>query len=317
MITNLALRNFQSWKKLDLELGPITVIVGRGMSGKSAIIRAIRYALTNRGGDSFIHEGQNEAAVALAFDNDTQVVWTKKRGKGGQYLLVTPSGKQKFSKTGTTVPEDIVAATGLRGITIDKDTVFPQFHSQWDAPFLLDESGTRTARILGKMTKLDRLVQAQINCRRDHGLVRGKIDSYQNEADRLDNVLKGLSALDPVIAKLDQAKAAIEDARTSYDQHEILTAALARIQTHATLSKRIGRIRTALHNANAAYDEAMILQETIKSYHDATTRLADAGLRVDRARENYEEALAAAREAEEYLCERCPLRIGEYSTSIP
>src|SRR3990172_7353929 len=96
MLSHVSLRNFQSWKELDLELGRITVIVGRGNAGKSALLRALKYALTNKGGDGFIRHGQEEAVVGMAIDDHT-LIWRKTKGKGGEYEL----DGNLFTKTGT------------------------------------------------------------------------------------------------------------------------------------------------------------------------------------------------------------------------
>ena len=49
-ITNLKIQNFRSIKSLDMDLGETTVLVGPNNSGKTAILDAIRIALTRRWG---------------------------------------------------------------------------------------------------------------------------------------------------------------------------------------------------------------------------------------------------------------------------
>jgi len=43
MITRLQVRNFKSLRDIDLELGPLNVLVGPNMSGKSNILDALRF----------------------------------------------------------------------------------------------------------------------------------------------------------------------------------------------------------------------------------------------------------------------------------
>src|SRR5713101_4769653 len=49
-ITSLRIENFRSIKSLDLELGETTVFIGQNNAGKTAILDAIRIALTRRWG---------------------------------------------------------------------------------------------------------------------------------------------------------------------------------------------------------------------------------------------------------------------------
>lgn len=49
-LTHLRIENFRSIKLLDIELGPTTVFIGQNNSGKTAILDALRIALTRRWG---------------------------------------------------------------------------------------------------------------------------------------------------------------------------------------------------------------------------------------------------------------------------
>ncbi|WP_417766732.1 ATP-dependent nuclease [Stappia sp.] len=49
-ITRLKIANFRSIQKLDIDLGAVTVLIGTNNAGKSAILEAIRIALTRRWG---------------------------------------------------------------------------------------------------------------------------------------------------------------------------------------------------------------------------------------------------------------------------
>ena len=51
-ITALHIENFRSIKSLDLDLGETTVFIGPNNAGKTAILDAIRIALTRRWGAS-------------------------------------------------------------------------------------------------------------------------------------------------------------------------------------------------------------------------------------------------------------------------
>ena len=49
-ITRLLIENFRSIRKLEVELGESTVLIGRNNAGKTALLDALRIALTRRWG---------------------------------------------------------------------------------------------------------------------------------------------------------------------------------------------------------------------------------------------------------------------------
>jgi putative ATP-dependent endonuclease of OLD family len=67
-ITSLRIENFRSIKTLDVELGESTVFIGPNNAGKTAILDAVRIALTRRWGQR--GTGFTEYDVHLAKEND-------------------------------------------------------------------------------------------------------------------------------------------------------------------------------------------------------------------------------------------------------
>ena len=69
MIESLSVRNFQKWKSLEVELAPVTTFVGRSGSGKSSLLRFIRWAILNRpNGNSFVRKGASGCKGTLVVD---------------------------------------------------------------------------------------------------------------------------------------------------------------------------------------------------------------------------------------------------------
>lgn len=181
MISQLTVQGFQSIENDTLDLAPVTLVVGKNYSGKSAIAnRALLALATNKQGDEFIQQGQKEARVSVVLDDGQEITWTKARGKGGEYALCNLKEHdveaRTFTKTAGQVPEEITEALGIRPIVIDDTfSLLPQIQRQWDPPFLVGESGSRIARALGKLTKIDVIVTAQMSTRKKrdrHGKAR-------------------------------------------------------------------------------------------------------------------------------------------------
>src|ERR1700730_2043184 len=85
MITRLQVRNFKSLREIDLSLGPINVLVGPNMSGKSNILdvfrfvyqvffpeanaQGISYAVAQRGGISeVLWKGDDSKLITIALE---------------------------------------------------------------------------------------------------------------------------------------------------------------------------------------------------------------------------------------------------------
>src|SRR3984893_11530640 len=67
-ITSLRIENFRSIKSLDIELGETTVFIGPNNAGKTAILDAIRIALTRKWGQR--GTGFTEYDIHLATETD-------------------------------------------------------------------------------------------------------------------------------------------------------------------------------------------------------------------------------------------------------
>ena len=80
-IKRIILQNFQSHKYSVIELNEeLNVIVGPSDSGKSAIIRGLKWALYNEpAGDYFIREGEREASVTVEFSDNIKVKRMEKK----------------------------------------------------------------------------------------------------------------------------------------------------------------------------------------------------------------------------------------------
>lgn len=123
-IKRVILENFQSHKYsiVDFNEG-LNVIVGPSDSGKSAIIRGIKWALYNEpSGDYFIREGSTECSVTLEF-NDNVILKRYRSKYKNTYILTDRDGKEiKFEGFGSSVPQEIIETVGIKKINLDSDS---------------------------------------------------------------------------------------------------------------------------------------------------------------------------------------------------
>jgi len=143
MIKQLNISNYQSHKDSELLFDPgVNIIVGESDSGKTAIIRALRWVIWNKPtGNSMRSYWGGETSVEL-FTDDAHVVRSK--DKEEEYVL----GDSHFKAFRTEVPEEIQKALNMSTINLQK---------QLDQPFLISETSGNVAQHFNKVAKLDQI----------------------------------------------------------------------------------------------------------------------------------------------------------------
>ncbi len=260
MITQLSIRNFQSLKHADLDLGTFTVIVGPSSSGKSALIRAVRALAQNVRGSSSITRGQKVMAITARTENHT--VTLERDQRGGVYRL-TGDGEHTFTKLGGDVPPQIAAA--LR-IDPGKDSV--NFASQFDRPYLLDESGSQVARELGELTNVTRIFEAVARANRTRAAAASKLKSRQVDLDLLKTRLADFTGLSDQLSLLDEVEKLDAARRELVIKAERLTSRINAVKDAAD------RLAVA---APAPVPDAKHLWQAYNRYRDLKAKLAQVG----------------------------------------
>jgi len=143
MINAISIKNFQSHKDSELEFVPgVNVIVGASDSGKSSIIRAMRWLVWNRPtGDSFRSHWGGNTSVTLELDN---AIITRMKSDENKYIL----GDSHFRAIGTEVPKEISDVLNFNDVNLQR---------QLDAPFLLSQSAGEVAQHFNKVAHLDKI----------------------------------------------------------------------------------------------------------------------------------------------------------------
>ena len=139
-LKRIELINFQSHKYTDLYFDDkVNVIIGPSDSGKTAIIRAIKWVLFNEpSGIDFIRKGTTESNVVLYFDDN--LIIKRGRSKSKNYYEITyPNGlEERFEGFGTKVPEEIIELTGIQKVELDGNNLISlNISDQLESPFLL------------------------------------------------------------------------------------------------------------------------------------------------------------------------------------
>ena len=146
MLEKLSIKNFQIHSSFDLEFDKrITCIVGASDVGKSAVLRALKWVLSNSpSGDSFVKDGSSSCQVELEVDG--KVVSRHRTPSLNRYLYGTREEFLEYKAFGSDVPEPIANFLNV-GPT--------NFQSQHDPPFWLSDTAGQVSRNLNAVVNLD------------------------------------------------------------------------------------------------------------------------------------------------------------------
>lgn len=149
MIKKISIYNFQSHEESHLELhNGVNVIVGTSDSGKSAIIRALRWLVYGKPrGDGFCSWWGGETRVEVVTDSHT-IIRTKEKEKNEYQLIANNGEKLKFNAFGNDVPEEVLKALNMDDINLQR---------QGDSPFLISNTPGEVAQHFNRMAQLEKI----------------------------------------------------------------------------------------------------------------------------------------------------------------
>jgi exonuclease SbcC len=195
MIKSLKILNFQSHEKskLDFSTG-VNVIVGTSDSGKTAIIRALRWLIWNRpSGDAIRSNWGGGCTVIVDTEEDDIVV--RGKDKTDTYQLSRSGGKSLvFKAFGTSVPQEIADLLKINEINLQ---------GQLDAPFLLSSSPGEVAQHFNKVARLDKIDKATGNINSAIRELTADIKYKEVDEARLEEQVKQFDYLDKFEAEVE------------------------------------------------------------------------------------------------------------------
>ena len=202
----------------------LTVVTGPNGSGKSTIIRIIKWlALGEPSGEEFIFtlydektkeiiKQSNEGKAEVGLDDGVIITKTRRKGKT-TYTISTIA--EPFEKA--EVPQEVKDALGIRKYSFGDFEAYLNFAFQMEAPFLLSESPSVGAKVLGKLagTEAVDLAIGEVSKRthkardekrtaeKDIERINGDLLQYQD----LDDLKQQLQACEYLVAEIEKAAA--------------------------------------------------------------------------------------------------------------
>lgn len=206
MIGQVGIAGFQSLKNVMLELGQLTVIVGETDCGKTALYRVLRGFCTNSGGKNYVTDDgvTKDSIVGLQIsDEEFNVRLGWRKGESNYYKI----GDEKYDKVGQVCPEDVQAILKMAEIDLGGGVkFFPNFHDQFDVPFLQAENGSYIAKVLGEITNINKLLLAVKEAKSRQAKNKGILNIRIADLEGVETKLKDYKELDDQIERLDILK---------------------------------------------------------------------------------------------------------------
>ena len=194
MIKSLEIKNVQSHKDSRLEFSPgINALIGTSNNGKSAILRALTWAITNRplgteillSNWAYDKNGKQIEDMSVKIEKDDSVLIRRKSKDKNEYVL----NNKVMEAIKTDVPEDVRKFFSLSETNIQK---------QQDAPFLLSLSSGKIAEYFNRIVRLDIIDRVLSNAESSRRKMKNQLESSEQEEIKLEKELKKYDWLDSV-----------------------------------------------------------------------------------------------------------------------
>lgn len=293
---------FQSLFNCRFTLAPngLTVITGPNDSGKTALIRLIRWiALGEPQGEDFLFtiyddldktkiiEQAEEAGGRIILDDGVTITKIRRKGETTWIISTEPEPYKKAA-----VPEVVTQLLGLTKTNFSDFEVALNFAYQLDAPFLISESPSAGAKVLGKLAgtevvdlalkdvakDVSKHQTARRNAEQEMGAKELELMNYQG----LEEIGQQLDALEILLKKIDDAvtrKDKLRDISIRYGAAlaalETLGAELDRLAVVPDLEKDLAEIEKAQQRYDTLLDLYDRYGKATATVEQLTDRLKD------------------------------------------
>lgn len=259
----VAIHNFQSHKDTVLELSPtVNSLEGVSDSGKSAVLRAMLWCLTNKpDGVAFASnwakdkKGKLNAEVSVSIDNITR---SRNATVNGYAKFVAGKGPLTYEALKGTVPPGIENAINIGSVNIQR---------QMDPPFLLSSTPGDAARYVNELIGLEEIDTYQKALK---GKAHGNANSLKDETKRLADAEATLSQYDWVVgAKEKVAALSYADAKCTgleadlakLSKLDALNEVSAELKAAEALEKKVTKLISSYPDTEKLESEVAVLKQ--------------------------------------------------------
>lgn len=289
MIEAIKLKGFQSHTASFFHLGPgLNVITGPSDAGKTAIIRAVKWVAFNEPtGEAFLNQTVGEAEVEITLTNGVTITKRRKSKKTSYKLSTVPEPFEKSE-----VPLEVQQALGITKQTFGDFVTALNFAYQLEAPFLISETASAGAKILGKLAGTEAVDLAIKDVSKDTYAARQERSQAEKEIEKIEYQLADFMNLEQLKEQLEACEylaQQIEADAVKVDKLKqlkisfgTLTDQLERYQERLDRLAIVGDLEEELKNIEAAQQRYDQLLKVYSQYNKTTAALKAAQEQLDR-----------------------------------
>ncbi len=288
MLQTIQIHNFQSHENSQLDLSPgINTLVGDSDCGKSAVMRAILWAITNSPqGDAYVSDWTKTpkgkqtsgAATYVAIDTNPQKdggkfsVVRKRSPEFNGYEVFDGSDNTQFEALRTDVPREVSQCFNIGPVNIQR---------QMDPPFLIASTPGEAARFINQLVNLTDIDEAQTeinslgrSCSADLRAATASLEKAEDLVkgmewvDRLQELAENLAGLEVRINEGRQKVRDLQASLSNYTAAQTTYEALVGLEQAGKALEKARRIGVDIGTASGKYNRLVASLRQYRSQPD-------------------------------------------------
>lgn len=282
--------NFQIHKSFildDIDEGMVA-LVGQSSSGKTAVLRAIKFCLWNQmPGNSvaaMVTHGETRTEVEVTFDDGLSITRVRDtKSKDNYYLIESSEGSTRLDTPGAGPVKEVILAHGMRPISFLTNKDILNYGSQHDAPFFINASPQERIKAVGILSNTE-IADAGVK------LAASKVRENKKTASLLRKTLAEKNARLKEIGPLKQRKNRLEKAKVLISTIQVLESRQDSLEESklviSRLQSRVLSLDTVLSQEDSQQlsemyvDKVVEKTENILSLNKIKTSIASAEARI-------------------------------------
>lgn len=261
-ITQVRLKNFQSHEDTTISFDDYNIIYGKTNSGKSAILRGIKWALYNlppAEGVDFRRFGTKETIVEVTFD-DGKKIRRRRTSKENEYILDNNGEKQTFTQFGRGPLKEVLDFHGMYQVNLFGTPQSINIVEQSEPPFFLSNGPTARGKLIGRLAGTVLYESALSIAKKDANSLSKSIEHSTKELEDTQEIIKSLGYIDQLKEFLDFAKTAsaeIEKDKTNLDNAQVKSKAIENSFLTRQVNTKLAEYKDSAVSASEVFDSIL------------------------------------------------------------
>lgn len=267
-MVEVEITNYESITHTKLVIDGFTTLIGRNYLGKSAVLRAINAALTNKDGTDFISWGQSFCEVHLKFQ-DLDILWHKEDGNNFYKI----NGKE-YTKIGRGTPPQEILDAGFRPIAVGDEKINLNYAVQFFPLFLVNKRDSKSADILTSVYGLDRIYKAIDLCNKDQRTNSDLLRIREKDLKIVEDGLRKFQAFPEVASKIPGIKVRKKELEVQETEIKKITGWVMSMRDLAIQTKRLKGITEVKIPESEVISEGISEYITLTRYYNGVAQLS-------------------------------------------